>query len=146
MNSSKNYSFVVYVKCNQSVQRAAAIPQIILEEPCNYAVLIESRSGCPVFTISMVVAFIQANVPFFAMCFIVFGLALGVFGRSMWKTMIFAIVAFTGIVLSMVGNYKTVDLPVRAGSPAGHFTMAIVAMLRALHCLRHHCGLSCGSL
>jgi hypothetical protein len=98
----QNYSLVVYVKCNKTIPRDSISPKVIVEEPCNYAIVIEASSGCPVFTISMVVSFIQNNILFFAMCFIVFGVALGFFGQSMWKTMVFALVAFTSIMLAVV--------------------------------------------
>ena len=74
---SKNYSFQVYIKCNGDVHKENANVTTTRDEPCTYSVLMEVDKGCPLVSVSVVVAFIEKHTPLFSIGFIFLGFALG---------------------------------------------------------------------
>ncbi len=102
MSSGKNYSLVVYVRCNKDVTKAKAVPVATKSDNCSYIVVLEVDKGCPYLSVSILTTFINDNTPLFSVGFIVLGVALGLFGRSMWKTVVFGLVAFSCVIAILV--------------------------------------------
>lgn len=108
-NLSRNNSLVIYITCDQNASLDSKLQPILLQEtPCEYSVLISAPQGCPVISTSTVIKFINDHTPFFSVAFIIFGVSMGLFGLSMWPTIIFGIVAFTGTTAIMVTIIKYV--------------------------------------
>jgi len=105
---TKNYSLSLYVKCNKNIKKENAVPKLISENPCEYQILLEVDRGCPIVSLSVLLSFITVHTPLFSVGFIVLGLALGIYGRSMWPTVIFGLVAFSVTILGMIIMYEYV--------------------------------------
>ena len=101
-NTSQNYSLTLYVKCNKDLKKENASLKVISESQCGYSIMMEVDKGCPVVSLSVIMAFITLHTPLFSVGFIVLGVALGIFGRSMWTTVIFGLVAFSATTASLV--------------------------------------------
>lgn len=104
-NSSRNYSLSVYVKCNKGISKANAVPVARKEDDCTYSVMLEVDKGCPYISLSVLLTFVTQNTPLFSVGFMVLGVALGLFGRSMWKTVVFGLVAFSCIIALVVSYH-----------------------------------------
>lgn len=100
-NANTNYSFIVYVTCNNGLNKNQAIVSISSIDECKYAVIIEERAGCPA-DLSIIDTYVQMHKYIFSLGFIVFGVLLGIFGRSLWSTMIFVLVAISICALCFV--------------------------------------------
>lgn len=101
-NELLNYTLLLYVKCNSGINKDTALPTLISKSECTYSVMLEVDKGCPIVSLSVILEFITMHTPLFSVGFIVLGVALGIFGRSMWPTVVFGLVTFSCIVVLMV--------------------------------------------
>jgi len=101
-NSLANYTLTLKVKCNKNIEKQNAVPILLNQTECAFSILLEVDKGCPIVSVSVILNFISIHTPLFSVGFMALGVALGIFGRSMWATVVFGLVMFTFIILSMV--------------------------------------------
>ncbi len=107
--TNRTYELVVYVSCNKNVPKELAVPKIISSpDQCRYEILLEVDKGCPMVDLSMFWGFINRHLALFAIGFIILGIIIGAFGRSMWTTIIFLLFAITITSFFLVIFYEYV--------------------------------------
>eukprot|EP00826_Nyctotherus_ovalis_P061993 TRINITY_DN8889_c0_g1_i16.p1 TRINITY_DN8889_c0_g1~~TRINITY_DN8889_c0_g1_i16.p1 ORF type:complete len:446 (+),score=106.73 TRINITY_DN8889_c0_g1_i16:72-1409(+) len=106
-----NYEILVYLTCDNSVSTALAAPALLpSESPCVYSVLLAVEEGCPVVDWSKFWAFASSFWPLGTALLVAAGILFGVFGRSMWNTIMFIVFAGTFVSLCMALSYGTLPL------------------------------------
>ena len=87
------YSLLLKIGCNKNIIREMAHPKMIASDPCNYEIYLEVDQGCPKVDLSVFRDFVNKYKALFALGFIIFGIIIGLFGRPMWPTIIFLLIA-----------------------------------------------------
>lgn len=106
-----NYEVLVYLTCDNSASAALAAPALLpSESPCVYSVLLAVEEGCPVVDWSKFWAFASSFWPLGTALLVAAGILFGVFGRSMWNTIMFIVFAGTFVSLCMALSYGTLPL------------------------------------
>lgn len=88
----------------------------MVNSPCDYQVLFESKSGCPVLNygkyIDTIADFLKSHTPIFAIVLMLLGVVIGIYGKTMWDIVIFVLFAitFTGLFMvfiaeNLIGNF-----------------------------------------
>jgi len=98
----------IFVGCDPLVPTNSAQPEMFDLSPCTYSVFLNVQDGCPLVDIGAITTKIQSV--FYQLGWIMFiiliaiGLGIGVYGRKMWKAIIFVLLAltFTGLILVLI--------------------------------------------
>lgn len=104
------YEILMFVECNKSVSSSKAVPVItsVDDKRCKFMLRIQAETGCPIFNFSTFFKFIEVYKPLFAIGFILLGTIIGVFGKPMWKGILFILMAFTIISFLTIFMYEIV--------------------------------------
>ncbi len=100
--TNSSFNLVVDVVCNHNIDREHAVPVLLANKSCTYQYLLEVNDACPKVDLSVIFTFINKYLVIFCIGFIVLGIIIGLFGRSMWTTIIFLLFSLTITMLFLV--------------------------------------------